>query len=95
MIDELVRCQNLGPKSAAMLRAAGVDSLARLQVLGAVQAWWQVKAHDPHTSLNLLWALEGALSGRHWQVVAREDRTRLLTELDALAVLYRSEKPLR
>lgn len=93
MVDELAQALNLGPKSAEMLRRAGVDTLACLQSLGAVRAWWQVKAHDPRVSLNLLWALEGALSGRHWQVVARADRTRLLMELDALAVLYQSENP--
>jgi DNA transformation protein len=30
----------------------------------------------------LLWALEGAISGEHWQVVARERRTSLLMALD-------------
>jgi DNA transformation protein len=33
-------------------------------------------------SLNLLWALEGALSGEHWQVVAKEHRTSLLLALE-------------
>ncbi len=28
--------------------------------------------------MNLLWALEGAISGLHWQEVAREHRTSLL-----------------
>jgi DNA transformation protein and related proteins len=32
--------------------------------------------------LNVLWALEGALSNRDWREVAREDRTRVLMELD-------------
>jgi DNA transformation protein len=33
-------------------------------------------------SLNLLWALEGALSNIPWQVVAREHRTSLLLALE-------------
>lgn len=34
--------------------------------------------------MNLLWALEGALTGVPWKVVARSERTRLLFELDDL-----------
>ncbi len=33
-------------------------------------------------SLNLLWALEGALTDLPWQVVAREYRTSLLLALE-------------
>jgi hypothetical protein len=32
--------------------------------------------------LNLLWAMEGALSSRHWLEVARIDRLNLLLELE-------------
>jgi DNA transformation protein len=35
-------------------------------------------------SLNLLWALEGALTGRPWQVVAKEHRLSLLLALESL-----------
>jgi DNA transformation protein and related proteins len=81
---------NLGPKSAAMLAAAGVDSVAKLRKLGAVRAYMKVKrAYETASlnlpSLNLLWALEGALTNTHWRVVARERRTALLFELDDLS----------
>jgi hypothetical protein len=42
-----------------------------------------VKQVEPKASLNLLWALEGALSGLHWREVAREHRTSLLLALEA------------
>ncbi len=73
----------LGPKSRAMLAAAGIHDRAALQRLGAVAAYLQIKRAGQPTSLNLLWALEGALTGQHWQTVAREERTRLLLALDA------------
>lgn len=73
----------LGPASRAMLARAGIDTYAQLRALGAVEAYRRTKAVDPRASLNLLWALEGGLSGRHWRVVAREDRWRLLNALDA------------
>jgi DNA transformation protein len=34
--------------------------------------------------LNLLWALEGALTGCPWQVVAKEHRLSLLLALESL-----------
>lgn len=74
--------QGLGPKSAGMLARAGIASAEELRALGAVQAFIAVKRSNPSASLNLLWALEGALTGRHWKEVARIDRTRLLLALD-------------
>ena len=73
---------NLGAVSARRLAEAGITSVAALRRLGAIEAWRRVRAHWPGASLNLLWALEGALTGRGWQEVARTERTRLLLELD-------------
>ena len=73
----------LGPRSLAMLAAAGIHGRADLERLGAVRAYLRVKAARQNASLNLLWALEGALTGTHWQVVAREHRTSLLLALEA------------
>lgn len=75
--------RGLGPASAAMLARAGIDSAARLRQLGAVRAFVMVRGAGCAPSLNLLWALEGALSGATWQEVAREHRTSLLLALEA------------
>jgi len=82
---ELASLKNLGPRSLALLAAAGITSFEQLRQLGAVRAYARVKASGVNkASLNLLWALEGALSGEHWQVVAREHRMSLLLALEAL-----------
>jgi DNA transformation protein len=47
-----------------------------------VAAYARVRAVEPRASLNLLWALEGALTGLDWRTVAREHRTSLLMALD-------------
>ncbi len=73
---------NIGPKSHEMLAKAGIQSLADLQALGSVRAYLKTKAVWPKVSLNLLWALEGALTERHWQVVAQEDSVTLLMALE-------------
>jgi len=76
--------RNLGPKSQQMLAAAGIKTVARLRKLGAVAAYAHIKQKSPRASLNLLWALEGALTGLPWQDVARNHRTSLLLALDQL-----------
>jgi DNA transformation protein len=73
---------NFGPKSQQMLARAGINSIEQLRELGAVRAYVQVKRSGACSSLNLLWAMEGALSGRHWQNVAKHDRLSLLLELE-------------
>jgi len=73
---------NLGPRSEDMLRSSGIGSVAALRKWGAVAAYARVKQHHPQASLNLLWALEGALTGLAWQVVARDHRTSLLLALE-------------
>jgi DNA transformation protein len=73
---------NLGPKSAEMLQAAGISTVAQLRKLGAVEAYVRVKKKSPRASLNLLWALEGAISNLPWQDVARDHRTSLLLALE-------------
>ena len=82
MANHLARLPNLGPKSQQMLNAAGIKTLADLHRLGSVAAYLQVKRQGGNASLNLLWALEGAISGLHWQEVAREHRTSLLLALE-------------
>ena len=73
---------NFGPKSQQMLAQSGIHTLEQLRELGAVRAYVQVKRCGACSSLNLLWAMEGALSDRHWQDVAKNDRLRLLLELE-------------
>jgi DNA transformation protein and related proteins len=73
---------NLGPRSREMLLRAGIRSARELARLGAVAAFVRVKRSGAKPSLNLLWALEGALTELPWQVVARQHRTSLLLALE-------------
>ncbi|MBL8414122.1 MAG: TfoX/Sxy family protein [Propionivibrio sp.] len=74
--------RNLGPKSQEMLTRAGVGSIAQLRALGSVPAYVMAKRANRKVSLNLLWALESALSGESWQEVARLHRTSLLLAVE-------------
>lgn len=80
--EPLAEIPNLGPKSQQMLALAGVTTLAQLRALGSVATYARAKRAGGNVSLNLLWALEGALTGLPWQTVAREHRTSLLLALE-------------
>lgn len=76
--------QGLGPKSQLMLAGAGIETVTQLKRLGSVRAYAKVKATGANASLNLLWALEGAITELPWQVVAKEHRVSLLLALESL-----------
>jgi len=80
-IEEL---PNLGAVSAEWLRQAGLRTLADLAAIGSVQAYRQVQQLGVKPSLNLLYALEGAIRGSHWLEVKRDSKTELLAMLDSI-----------
>jgi DNA transformation protein len=65
-----------------MLASAGINTAEDLRAIGAVSAFLAVKKAGLPISLNLLWALEGALTDQHWKDIAKAERTRLLIALD-------------
>jgi DNA transformation protein len=76
--------RNLGPRSEEMLAAAGIETPAELDRLGAVEAYRRtVAAGWSQPSLNLLWALEGALLDVDWRELPTGRREELLAELGA------------
>ncbi|MCH8619151.1 TfoX/Sxy family protein [Undibacterium sp. TS12] len=83
MTDSIRELKSLGPKSQAMLAAAGITTVMQLREAGAVAAYVRVLKTQQGASLNLLWALESALTGVPWQQVSREQRTSLLLAVDA------------
>jgi TfoX/Sxy family transcriptional regulator of competence genes len=75
---------NLGPKSAAWLRAAGIATRADLARLGSVDAYRRVLATGVPPSLNLLYALEGALLDLRWDRLSPAVKENLRARLKAL-----------
>lgn len=67
-----------------MLSAAGITTESQLRAKGAAAAFVAVKRAGRTPSLNLLWAIEGALTDRDWKEVAKEDRLSLLTQVEML-----------
>jgi DNA transformation protein len=74
--------RNLGPKSREWLAAIGIHSVADLRAAGAVPAYVALKRARGGVSLNMLYALVGAIEGVHWQDVRRTRRLELLIQVE-------------
>jgi hypothetical protein len=81
------KLRNIGPKSAAWLRQVGIRSQADLEAAGALAAYVKVKRAGFKPSLNLLYALEGAILGCHWQDIPEARRSELIVAADAAVAL--------
>lgn len=62
----LAALPNLGPTSERWLHAIGVHSRRDLEQLGSIDAYRLLKNHGFNASLNLVYAIEGALRGCAW-----------------------------
>jgi hypothetical protein len=69
--------RNLGLKSEQQLAGIGIHSVEELRRRGAVRTFAELRRARSGASLNMLWALCGALEpwpeGKHWREVARGD----------------------
>lgn len=81
------KLRNIGPKSAAWLRQVGLRSLEDIAAAGTVDAFMKVRRAGFKPSLNLLYALEGALLDCHWQEVPEARRSQLVQAAEAAIAL--------
>ena len=65
-----------------MLRAAGINTASDLRRLGSVDAFMAIREAGQRPTMNLLWALEGALREEHWAKLPEKVRAKLLKQLD-------------
>jgi hypothetical protein len=77
------KIRNVGPKSAAWLRQVGVRSTEDLARTGPVEAFLKVKRAGFRPSLNLLYAMAGALAECHWADLPEARKQELLAALEA------------
>ena len=82
-LTSLESLKNLTGVNAQALRAAGITSTAQLHDLGSVAAYVHVKRAGINVSLNLLYALEGAICDMNWADLPYAVRASLTLEADA------------
>tara|TARA_R110002073_G_scaffold40070_1_gene113670 strand:- start:1927 stop:2190 length:264 start_codon:yes stop_codon:yes gene_type:complete len=69
----IAELRNLGPKMAQWLGAIGIRTRADLSQLGAVDAWFRLKAvRQGHMSLLALYAMQAALMDVDWRELPDE-----------------------
>lgn len=77
----MAKIRNIGKVSQLWLQEIEVYTLQDLQTCGTVMAFEMVRARHPKVSLNLLWALEGAILDVDWREVPDERKAILRRQL--------------
>jgi DNA transformation protein len=73
--------KNIGETSRKWLEDAGINSVEDLRAMGSVEAYEAVKETRDDVSLNLLWALEGAIQDVHWLEITDKTKDKRKAEL--------------
>ncbi len=85
-IRRIASSKNLEPKSAELIIAVRIDGFDGIRRLGADVVFHRVKSKfHGSISLNLLWALQSALTEVHWHDVPEKIRIQLLSEVEFLS----------
>ena len=76
--------RNIGPTSAKWLADVGVETVDDLRRVGVVPTYAMIRSRRADVSLNLLWALEGALRDVDWRELSASIKAELRHEFDEL-----------
>ncbi|WP_256384014.1 TfoX/Sxy family DNA transformation protein [Photobacterium toruni] len=80
--DRIKDLPNLRLSNERMLKKVGIKTIEQLHNIGALDAYKALqKIQEASLSLELLWALEGAIHGQHWSVIPKSRRNELLAKL--------------
>ena len=82
-MNATLKLRNIGPKSSAWLRQVGLHTREELAEAGTVDAFMRVKRAGFKPTLNLLYAIEGALLDCHWQDVPDSRRQELVNAAES------------
>lgn len=82
---ELKELKNLGAASINILHTIGIQTLGDLQQAGAVDTYLRIKKRGIKVSKVMLYALEGALTNKHWKELNSADKERLLEQVQQKA----------
>lgn len=80
-VSALTGLRNIGPKSAAWLQAIGVSSLQDIRAMGPISIYVTLKAQGYPVSLNLVYALEGAIRDLPWTALPEKVKQSLKRSL--------------
>lgn len=73
---------NLGPKSSEWLSEIGIHNRGDLEKIGPINAYKALKKIRSEVSLNLLYAMVGALSDISWKEIPLELKEKLKSKIN-------------
>jgi DNA transformation protein and related proteins len=73
--------KNIGPKTANWLKSIKIHTLDDLERAGVAQVYHTLKEQGRPVSINLVYALQGAILNIHWTGVPLELREELREEV--------------
>ena len=83
--------KGLGPKTEKQLNDIGIYTKADLTQIGSIKAFIKLSNDsDIKPSLNFLYAMAGAIEDKHWREIAKNDKGRLLIELEEMIEIEKS-----
>jgi len=68
---------NLTIRIETLLRQVGISTIAMLKEQGARRCWLKLYASNNNLGINVLFALEGAIAGRHYEALPESVKTEL------------------
>ena len=69
------KAQSLGPKSMALLKTIGIESIEDLRQEGAISAYRRLVAQSPKSAnLNLLWGMYATANGMDYKALTPDDK---------------------
>jgi DNA transformation protein and related proteins len=83
----LSELRGLGPVSVQMLVSVRITKTAQLHKADLFKLYAQIKAKHPRASINLLYAMMGAVDNLDWREVAKERRTEVLMRLEDMGLI--------
>lgn len=86
----LKELKGFGEKSEEILAKVGINSVEEFMAIDPFELYKSLKETVPRTGLNSIYAIIGAQEGRHWQDIAREQKTEILFRLDDMGLAPKS-----
>ena len=78
--------KGFGPKSEEILAEVNINSVDEFMNIDPFELYKQLKVKVKGTGLNSIYAIIGAREDKHWQEVAKTQKTEILLRLDDMGL---------
>jgi DNA transformation protein and related proteins len=85
--------RNLGPKTDAAFRRAGIETADELLALGPDEAYARLLGTGAKPHFAMFWALTFAIQDRHWTDLGPEEKALMRARFDAVVARAAATRP--